>query len=160
MEKIFVIPLRKARRGTSRKFAPKAARYVAEFVKRHMKVEEVVIGPELNEFIWSRGITNPPRRVEVKAEKKDNAVHVNLSVIRPKPKAAEKKAEKKPEPKEEKKAEHKEEKKPEPREEHKAEPKEEKKAEAKAEHKPEKKAEAKSKPKKAPAKAKPKKKVE
>ena len=78
-ERIIVVPLRKARRGTSRKFASKAVRYLRSFICRHMKAEETVIGKELNDYIWRNGITNPPRRVEVKAVVKDGVAHVELS---------------------------------------------------------------------------------
>ncbi len=78
-ERIIVVPLRKARRGTSRKFASKAVRYLRSFISRHMKTEEVVIEKELNDYIWRNGITNPPRRVEVKAIVKEGITHVDLS---------------------------------------------------------------------------------
>lgn len=81
-ERILVVPLRKARRGSSSRFAPKAVRYLRNFIKRHLKAEEVVIGVNLNNFIWSRGIRNPPRRVEVRAAKKGNVAYVELASLR------------------------------------------------------------------------------
>ncbi len=78
VERIFVVPLRKARRGSSSRFAKKAVRYLRSFVARHMKAKEVKVGTLLNEFIWSRGIRNPPRRVEVKAIKIGDTAFVEL----------------------------------------------------------------------------------
>ena len=65
MERIMVVPLKKARRGSKRRFAPKAIVYLKAFVGRHMKAEEVIVGASLNQKIWERGIKNPPRRIEV-----------------------------------------------------------------------------------------------
>ena len=81
MERIMVVPLRKARRGSRSKFAPKAVRYLREFIARHMKAREVIVGNELNKFIWSRGIKNPPRRVEVRALKKGEIAYVEIATI-------------------------------------------------------------------------------
>ena len=84
LERNMVVPLKKARRGSSRRYAPKAIAYLRKFVARHMKAEEVLVGAKLNEVIWERGITNPPRRVEVKAVKKtkgDLVVFVEIASI-------------------------------------------------------------------------------
>jgi len=84
MERIMVVPLRKARRGAKTRFAPKAVRYLREFVARHMKARdaEIVIGNNLNNFIWSRGRKNPPRRVEVRVLKREGKVFVELASIK------------------------------------------------------------------------------
>ncbi len=66
-ERIYVIPLWKAwvrKRGYRR--AKKAINYLRRFVSRHMRNDDVVIDPSLNELIWENGIRNPPRRVKVK----------------------------------------------------------------------------------------------
>ena len=65
----YVIPLGKTRVTSRKKRAPRAIRLIREFARRHMKAEEVKIAPELNEYIWSRGIEKPPRRVKVRMEK-------------------------------------------------------------------------------------------
>ncbi len=84
IERKITVPLKKARRGSKRRYAPKAVDYLKKFIARHLKVEEVVVGSGLNEFIWKRGITNPPRKVEVKAAKKtksDKTAFVELASI-------------------------------------------------------------------------------
>ncbi len=78
-ERIYTIPLREVYDAPPYTRAPKAARLVRAFIMRHMKPEEVFIGDDVNEKVWSRGIRNPPRRVRVKASKnKDGVVKVSL----------------------------------------------------------------------------------
>jgi large subunit ribosomal protein L31e len=81
MERLIVVPLRKARRGSKERFAPKAMKYLKAFIKRHMKAQDVLIGSELNEFIWSRGVHNPPRRVQVKTTRKDGTAYAELATV-------------------------------------------------------------------------------
>ncbi|MHA1473126.1 MAG: 50S ribosomal protein L31e [Promethearchaeota archaeon] len=68
-ERIYIIPLAKARRGPRNKRAKKAIRYFREFMERHFKPESLVISQEVNEKIWSRGIQKPPRKIKIRATK-------------------------------------------------------------------------------------------
>ena len=68
-ERIYTIPLAKARRGPRNKWAKKAIRYLREFMERHFKPESLVISQEVNEKIWSRGIQKPPRKIKIRATK-------------------------------------------------------------------------------------------
>lgn len=68
-ERIYVIPLAKARKGPRNKWAKKAVRYTREFMERHFKPEALVISQEVNEAIWARGIQKPPRKIKVRATK-------------------------------------------------------------------------------------------
>ena len=68
-ERIYTIPLAKARRGPRNKRAKKAIRYLREFMERHFKPESLVISQEVNEKIWSRGIQKPPRKIKIRATK-------------------------------------------------------------------------------------------
>jgi ribosomal protein L31E len=73
----YIIPLRKAWLKTQRyKRAPKAARTVAAFIKRHMKTDDVRITPDLNHLLWEHGIKNPPGKIKVDAKKDDKGVCV------------------------------------------------------------------------------------
>lgn len=145
-----VVPLRKARRGSKERFAPKAMRYLKAFVGRHMKADEVLVGSELNEFIWSQGVRNPPRKVQVKATKKEGKAYVEIATVKPeKWKAFIKEEKGKEAPKKE----------PEAKKETKAKPKAKKKvAKKKIEKQPKKKKEPKKKAVKRPTKKKAKKK--
>lgn len=70
LKREYVIPLRRKTR-----FAPKwrrskkAMSVLKEFIVKHMKTDNVIICPELNEKIWERGIKNPPGKVSVIALK-------------------------------------------------------------------------------------------
>jgi len=66
-ERIYTIPLRKAYRAPRPKRANKAIKIIKEFLKRHMKVKEVIIGESINKEVWKRGIQKPPRRIRVHA---------------------------------------------------------------------------------------------
>ena len=68
-ERIYVVPLAKARHGPRNKYAKKAIRYLREFMTRHFKPESLVISQEVNEKIWERGIQKPPRKLKVRATK-------------------------------------------------------------------------------------------
>ncbi|MFW9989589.1 MAG: 50S ribosomal protein L31e [Candidatus Odinarchaeota archaeon] len=79
-ERIYVVPLAKARKGPRNKRAKKAIRYLKEYMKRHFKPESLVITQEVNERIWSKGIQKPPRKLKVRATKNiDGLVVVYLS---------------------------------------------------------------------------------
>ncbi|MFW9921419.1 MAG: 50S ribosomal protein L31e [Candidatus Thorarchaeota archaeon] len=80
-ERIYTVPLRKAYwTGSRLKRANRSVRILREFVERHMKPEEVLIQPEVNEIIWARGIQKPPRRIRIRATKNDeNLVRVYLA---------------------------------------------------------------------------------
>jgi large subunit ribosomal protein L31e len=79
-ERIYTVPLAKARRGPRNKWANKSVRYLKEFMERHFKPETLVISQEVNEAIWKRGIQKPPRKLKVRATKNiDGLVVVYLS---------------------------------------------------------------------------------
>jgi len=81
LERVYTIPLRKAKAAPRYKRAKKAAKLVREFIARHMKTNEdlVWIDPRLNEFIWQRGAEKPPARIRVFARKLDDGtVEVKL----------------------------------------------------------------------------------
>ncbi|HIH71851.1 MAG: 50S ribosomal protein L31e, partial [Thermococcales archaeon 44_46] len=66
-ERIYVVPIRKVKKLVPRwKRAPRAARFVREFIARHTKADEVIIGTDVNEKIWERGIEKPPSKLRVK----------------------------------------------------------------------------------------------
>lgn len=66
-EQVYTIPLREVRKTQKPKKAAKAEKLVASFLKKHMKTEEVLISPELNQKIWSQGAENPPSKIRVRA---------------------------------------------------------------------------------------------
>ena len=79
-EKTFNIPLRKEfQKAPKYKRAKKAVRAVREYLVKHMRNENVLIGPKLNLKIWEHGIKNPPHHVKVTAvEDKEGIVRAEL----------------------------------------------------------------------------------
>ena len=79
-ERIYIVPLAKARAGPRNKRAKKAVRYLREYMTRHFKPESLVISQEVNEKIWSRGIQKPPRKLKIRCTKNvDGLVVVYLA---------------------------------------------------------------------------------
>ena len=79
-ERIYTVPLAKARKGPRTKWAKKAVRYLRDYMTRHMKPDALVISQEVNEQIWKRGIKKPPRKLRIRATKNiDNLVVVYLA---------------------------------------------------------------------------------
>ncbi|MBI5680068.1 MAG: 50S ribosomal protein L31e [Methanobacterium sp.] len=79
MERVYVIPLRKVKNVPRTIRSPRAIRYVQEFVKKHMKTEDVKIDASVNEKIWERGIQKIPPKIKIKAVKdEDGSVAVTL----------------------------------------------------------------------------------
>jgi large subunit ribosomal protein L31e len=83
-ENTYNIPLRKRVRIVPRyKKTNKAVKTVKEFVAKHMRVTNrdlnlIKIDRYLNDFLWQRGIKNPPHHVSVKAIKEGDFVRVEL----------------------------------------------------------------------------------
>lgn len=79
MERIYTVPLGKAWAWGRKNRTARAMRILRDFIKRHMKAQEVVIGNDVNEEIWCRGIQKPPRKIRVKAER-DSEGKVTVSL--------------------------------------------------------------------------------
>ena len=83
-EQEYTIPLRGKFRHVARyKKTPKAIKSVKEFLARHMKIydrdlNKIKLEKEVNEFLWARGIKNPPHKIKVKAIKTGDIVKVEL----------------------------------------------------------------------------------
>ena len=79
-EKRFVIPLRKEFAKAPRyKRAKKAVSTVRQFIAKHLKVNSVKIGQNLNDKLWERGSKKPPLKVEVHSVKEDDYARVELT---------------------------------------------------------------------------------
>jgi large subunit ribosomal protein L31e len=68
-ERIYTIPFRRVWATPRGKRTPRALRMLRDFVKRHMKTEKVEISNEVNQQLWARGITKPPRQIKVRLVK-------------------------------------------------------------------------------------------
>jgi large subunit ribosomal protein L31e len=104
LERIYTINLRREFIKAPRyKKASKAIRAIKEFLKRHMKSDNIVIGKYLNQEIWKNGPKNPPHKVHIKVVKEEDKVKAELVGAPEEPK--EKKETKKPKKQETKKEE-------------------------------------------------------
>jgi len=76
IERIYVIPLRKAKIGRSSLAAPRAVKQVRSFLTKHMKVDSdnVWIDDSLNQELWSRGKYKIPSKIRVRAVKFEDGV--------------------------------------------------------------------------------------
>ncbi len=63
--RVYVIPLSRVYWGRRTNRADRAVKLLRKFVRRHAKVDKVIIANEVNEYIWSRGREKPPRRIKV-----------------------------------------------------------------------------------------------
>ena len=83
-EREYTIPLREKTRSAVRyKKTPKAIKSIKEFIAKHMKIEnrdlnKVKLSIYLNQFMWARGIKNPPSKIKVKVTQKGENVLVDL----------------------------------------------------------------------------------
>ena len=72
LERVYVIPLRRETlKVPNFRKANKAVKAIREFISKHMKSENVVIGKFLNLMVWKHGAKNPPGKVKVNAVKDD-----------------------------------------------------------------------------------------
>jgi len=79
VERVYTVPLSRAWIAARHRRTRRAVNILREFAEHHMKSSEIKIDTELNEALWKRGITKPPRRITVKMEKdEDGVVTVSL----------------------------------------------------------------------------------
>lgn len=87
LERIYTVPLSRAWITARHKRTRRAVKILREFAEKHMKSEEIKIDTELNERLWNRGITRPPRKITVKMEKdEDGVVTISLPKEKEEPK--------------------------------------------------------------------------
>jgi len=73
IERTYNVPLRSGFRNTARyKKTKKAVTTLREFLAQHMKSDKILIGRNLNKFLWKDGIKNPPHHVKVTVIKEDD----------------------------------------------------------------------------------------
>jgi len=70
IERLYTIPLRKEfNKVPNYRKTRKAVIAIRNFMKKHMKCENIKIGSHLNLELWKHGRKNPPPRIKVKAIK-------------------------------------------------------------------------------------------
>lgn len=58
--------------STFRKRAPRAIRRIKKFVTANLGTKDVRVDPNLNGFIWSKGVKGVPGRIRIRCERKRN----------------------------------------------------------------------------------------
>ena len=98
LTRVYTINLGRAWITPEHKRTDRVINMIREFATKHMKSDEVKLEQDLNRQIWSRGKTNPPRKVRVKMVKDEDGV-VTVSLYEDVPASTEAPAaeEKKPE---------------------------------------------------------------
>src|SRR5215213_6628542 len=77
--RVYTINLGKAWITPQHKRTDRVVNMIREFAEKHMKSSEIKLDQDLNRQMWSRGKTNPPRKVRVKMVKEeDGTVTVSL----------------------------------------------------------------------------------
>ena len=72
IERVYNVPLRKEwLKVPLYQRAEKAVRALRQFTIRHMKSEDVCIGPHANMELWKHGMRNPPHHIKINAVKDD-----------------------------------------------------------------------------------------
>ncbi|VVB79554.1 50S ribosomal protein L31e [uncultured archaeon] len=85
LERVYVINVRSQVNVVPRyRRTEKAIKTIKEFIAKHMKIPErnlknVRLDRYLNEYMWGRGIQNPPMHVKVKAVREKDIVRVELA---------------------------------------------------------------------------------
>ena len=84
--RVYTINLGKAWISPQHRRTNRVINMIREFARKHMKSDEIKLEQDLNREIWSRGKTNPPRKVRVKMVKDEQGV-VTVSLYEDLPEA-------------------------------------------------------------------------
>ena len=88
LERVYIVPLRKEfQKVPPYRRTKKAVKALREFIAKHMKSGNVIIGKYANQLLWKNGIKNPPHHIKVTAIKDEKGkVSVELAELPPKAK--------------------------------------------------------------------------
>jgi large subunit ribosomal protein L31e len=79
--RIYTVNLAKAWDTPKYRRTDRVINIIKEFTQRHMQTNKVKIDQDLNRHIWSRGKTNPPRKIRLRMIKEDDDTVVVSSFI-------------------------------------------------------------------------------
>ena len=74
LTRVYTINLGKAWITPEHKRTDRVVNMIREFAEKHMKSKEIKLDQDLNRQLWSRGKTNPPRKIRVKMVKEEGGV--------------------------------------------------------------------------------------
>ena len=74
-ERVVTVPLRDANAGAKHERADRAMVLIREHLAKHFSVDEaeVRLDPSINEAVWARGRSSPPRKLRVRAARFEEA---------------------------------------------------------------------------------------
>lgn len=74
-ERVITVPLRDVTAAPNHERADKAMSLIREHLAQHFSVREkqVRLDPSINEAVWERGRSSPPRKLRVRAARFDEA---------------------------------------------------------------------------------------
>jgi len=79
--RIYTVNLAKAWDTPKHRRTDRVINIIREFTQRHMQTNKVKIDQDLNRHIWSRGKTNPPRKIRLRMIKEEDDTVVVSSFI-------------------------------------------------------------------------------
>lgn len=82
LDRTYTVPLSRAWIAPRYRRTNRVVNVLKEFAEHHMKSSEIKIDSKLNEMLWSRGITKPPRRITVRMTKDEDGL-VTISLPKP-----------------------------------------------------------------------------
>src|SRR5919197_3304006 len=85
--RVYTINLGKAWITPQYRRTDRVVNMIREFAIKHMKSDDIKLDQDLNRQVWSRGKTNPPRKVRVKMVKDEDGI-VTVSSYEDLPEAA------------------------------------------------------------------------
>jgi len=72
LERVYNVPLRREyMKVVSWRRAKKAVKALRQFIAKHMKSDNIILGRHVNKELWKHGIKNPPHHVKISAKKDD-----------------------------------------------------------------------------------------
>jgi len=81
LERVYNVPLRREFQKVARwRKTEKAVKALKQFVAKHMKSDNVLIGRYVNQHLWKNGIKNPPHHVKINAVK-DEKGKVSVELV-------------------------------------------------------------------------------
>ena len=79
LTRVYTINLRRAWITPEHKRTDRVVNMIRQFAVKHMKSDDVKLDQDVNRQLWSRGKTDPPRKVRVKMVKdEDDVVTISL----------------------------------------------------------------------------------
>jgi len=72
LERVYNVPLRREfLKVANWRRTEKAVKALKQFVSKHMKSDNVILGRYVNKELWKHGIKNPPHHIKISAKKDD-----------------------------------------------------------------------------------------